>query len=358
MSHNPLESLKVVELASVLAGPSVGMFFAEMGARVIKIENKKTGGDVTRSWKLASEDPKATVSAYFSSINYHKEYYFFDFEKSDDLAKVRREILDADIVIANFKRGSAEKFGLNYSSLRQLNPKLIYATISGFGEESDRVAYDLILQAESGFMSMNGTEDSGPVKMPVALIDVLAGHQLKEGILVALLERQNNQKGCKVHVSLFDSALASLVNQASNWLMNQHIPQRIGSKHPNIAPYGELFPTSDQRLVTLAVGSDQQFRKLCELLNSPEISDQELYRTNQQRVRNRESLALILVEKIGKFSSDVFLEKMHASLIPAALIKSMDEVFQNSETQKLILDEVIDGQETRRVRSNVFKITH
>ena len=181
-------NLKVVELASVLAGPSVGMFFAELGAQVIKVEHPEHP-DVTRSWKIASENKEESASAYFSSINYKKEYIHLNLNKENDHFQLIELLKDTDILLTNFKKGDVEKFNLTDDLLLEVNPRLIHGKISGFGSDSDRVAYDLILQAETGFMSMNGTEDSGPVKMPVALIDVLAAHQLKEGILCALLER-------------------------------------------------------------------------------------------------------------------------------------------------------------------------
>jgi crotonobetainyl-CoA:carnitine CoA-transferase CaiB-like acyl-CoA transferase len=357
MNLKPFESLKVVELAGVLAGPSVGMFFAELGAKVLKIENKKTGGDVTRSWKLPAEDEASHISAYFASINFQKRYFLADYYDETELAHVIDLIRDADIVITNFKKGDGEKFGLDYQSIKKINSKLIYGEISGFGEQSDRVAYDLILQAESGFMSMNGTETSGPIKMPVALIDILAGHQLKEGMLVALLERQKTNKGCKVHVSLLDSAIASLANQASNWLMTGHIPQPIGSKHPNIAPYGELFKTSDNRLITLAIGSDAQFQKLVPLLDLEYLAANTDFESNQQRVKNRTQLEKILAEKIVLFKSSDLLQKMHELFIPAALVKTVNEVFEEDSAKKLIREETIDDVPTKRVTGTVFKIT-
>jgi crotonobetainyl-CoA:carnitine CoA-transferase CaiB-like acyl-CoA transferase len=358
MNFKPFESLKVIELAGVLAGPSVGMFFAELGAKVLKIENKKTGGDVTRSWKLPAEDEASHVSAYFASINFNKRYFLADYQDEAELSHVINLIREADIIITNFKKGDGEKFGLDYQSLKKINSKLIYGEISGFGEQSDRVAYDLILQAESGFMSMNGTETSGPVKMPVALIDILAGHQLKEGILVALLERQKTNQGCKVHVSLLDSAISSLANQASNWLMSGHIPKPIGSKHPNIAPYGELFKTSDNRLITLAIGSDSQFEKLVAILDLEDLSENPDFDSNQQRVKNRTQLEKILAQKIVAFKSEDLLLKMHARFIPAALIKSVNEVFEENAAKELIREEIIDDVQTKRVTGTVFKITN
>lgn len=353
----PFGNLKVIELAGVLAGPSVGMFFAECGARVLKIENKLLGGDVTRSWKLATESKSTSVSAYFSAINYKKQYRFLDFTNPTEKEELINELKTADIVLVNFKQGDAAKFGLDYETLKGLNSKLIYGEISGFGEQSDRVAYDLILQAESGFMAMNGTSDSGPVKMPVALIDVLAGHQLKEGILIALLQRNETGKGCRVHVSLYDSAVSSLMNQASNWLMNGVNPARIGSKHPNIAPYGDLFYTADEHLITLAVGSDGQFSKLCQALHLEALIDQPAYATNQARVQNREQLAELLGEKIKQCRATELMNQLHALHVPAAQIKTLREVFMDKQAQALVREELIDDQLTRRVSSVAFRIS-
>ena len=236
-----LKNLKVIELASVLAGPDVGMFFAELGAKVIKVENKLLNGDVTRGWKSVNEDKTAKVSAYFSSVNYNKEYIQLNLKDENDKTKVYKLIADSDIVIANFKPGDDIKLGMDYGTLKKHNSNLIYGEINGYGSQSKRAAYDVVLQAETGFMSMNGNETSGPIKMPIALIDVLAAHQLKEGLLLALLKKEKTNKGSLVEVSLYDTALSSLKNQATNWLMNKFIPQPIGSLHPNIAPYGEIF---------------------------------------------------------------------------------------------------------------------
>jgi len=232
--------LIIVDTSTVLAGPSVGTFFAELGATVIKVENASSY-DVTRTWKLPSEDKNSPISAYFSSVNYGKKYIQLNLKNAHDLKQFKELIKVADVLISNFKKGDVEKLGIQDAILRNCNPSLIIGKINGFGKDSDRVAYDLILQAETGFMSMNGTPESGPVKMPVALIDVLAAHHLKEGILLAMLKLKTTGKASTISVSLYDAAVSSLVNQASNYLMNNHIPERIGSLHPNISPYGELF---------------------------------------------------------------------------------------------------------------------
>lgn len=347
-------NLKIIDISTVLAGPSVATFFAELGAKVIKVENP-TIPDVTRSWKLASEDKNSSVSAYFSSINFCKEYIQLDLKIEKDYKAFLELISDSDILISNFKYGDEEKLLVSDEVLRTINPKLIRGKINGFGTESDRVAYDLILQAETGFMSMNGTPESGPVKMPVAMIDVLAGHHLREGLLVALLERQSTGKGRTVSVSLYDAAISSLVNQASNYLMVNKIPQRIGSLHPNIAPYGEIFETKDNSLITFAIGSDNHFRKLCEFLELHSLISDERFISNIKRVENRGELKEILQEKIGQLETDLILKKMDEEHVPAGKIRDLKEVFMDPSASALIREEVIDGKETKRITSIAFK---
>jgi len=285
---NSLQGRKVLELASVLAGPAVGTFLAELGAEVIKVENPKTGGDVTRSWKLTSEDPNADSSAYFSSVNYLKEHKFLDLKDEQQLAIVQQLANDADIIVANFRKGQAERFALDFKSVCKVNPTVIYGNITGFGPDESRPAFDVALQAETGYMFMNGQPDSEPTKMPVALIDVLAAHQLKEGILLALLNREKTGEGAMVEVSLFDAAVSALTNQASNWLMNSHIPQRIGSLHPNIAPYGEILTTADDKQIVLAIGSNVQFSALCKILDLNELIEDNRFISNQNRLSNHQ----------------------------------------------------------------------
>ena len=350
------KDLTVVELAGVLAGPAVGNFFSELGAKVVKVENKRSGGDVTRQWRQPGESTEGP-SAYFSSVNWNKDSLFLDLGDTNDKQKVNELIKGADIVITNFKKGDDKKFGLTFDDVKAINPTVIQGHISGFGTESDRLAYDLILQAETGFMSMNGQPDSSPTKIPLALIDVLAAHQLKEGILCALLkQKENPDQAFRVDVSLYDSAIASLINQATNWLMNGNVPQRIGSLHPNIAPYGEIFTTADDRLITLAIGSDRQFRDLCEILQADELAKQSEYKDNEARVENRKKMSDILDEQIGKFESDFFLEKCHNNFVPAAEIKNLQQVFDSEKSQQLLLREEKEGRRTIRPKTTVFKI--
>lgn len=348
------ESLKVIELATVLAGPAVGMFFAELGAEVIKIEHPSLP-DVTRSWKLPSENDQDSVSAYFSSVNYRKQYRKLDLTSPEGAMEIRSLIQTADILLLNFKKGDDLKFGLTSEEIWKLNPRTIIGKITGFGDDSDRVAYDLILQAESGLMSMNGTPESGPVKMPVAFIDVLAAHQLKEGLLVALIDRLSSGKGQEVSVSLYDAAVSSLVNQASNYLMEGHVPQRIGSLHPNIAPYGELFTTTDQKQVTFAIGSNRHFEGLCAFLGLPELVSDERFSVNAHRVKNRTTLFEILQTAIAQHTSESLNLAMQQQHIPFGIIRSLDEVFTDPMARALVRTEQIAGKTTQRVTSIAFK---
>lgn len=352
-SDNPLKGIKVIDASSVLAGPSVGMYFAELGAEVIKIEHPKHG-DVTRSWKLPSESKESNVSAYFSSINYGKEYLYLDLAEPQNRVVFNDLLSDADILLMNFKRSDYQKFGLTDEQLTKDYPALIVGKISGYGTESDRVAYDLILQAESGFMSMNGQPDGPPTKMPVAFIDVLAAHHLKEAILLALYARENSHNGSIINVSLYDAAISSLVNQASNYLMSGHVPKRMGSRHPNIAPYGELFRTKDDKTITFAIGSDAHFSKLCSTLNQPNLHLDERFSENQKRVQNREELFELLCEQVKQWNAADLLEKLQDLNVPAGAVKNLEEVFSEKQARSLILEETIDGTLTRRIASAIF----
>ncbi|MDZ4715923.1 MAG: CoA transferase [Cytophagales bacterium] len=329
------DGLKILELASVLAGPSVGQFFAELGAEVIKVENPRTAGDVTRSWKTNGEQTDDR-SAYFCSCNWGKKSIALDLNKDADRAIVLQLAKRADIVLASYKPGDAEKLGVAFEQLRQENPAVIYGQISGYGPDDDRVGYDAVVQAESGFMDLNGEPDGPPTKMPVALIDVLAAHQLKEGLLIALLKKERTGEGSLVEVSLLQTAIASLANQATNWLVAGKLPRRQGSAHPNIAPYGDSFLSRDGKRLLLAVGSDRQFEQLSKVLGlGDEPGFLEAFRTNSVRVEKREELKGILAAKIRTRESGELLVAMHKKKIPAGLIQNVQEVFASSQARDL-----------------------
>lgn len=354
----PFTELKVVELASVLAGPAVGMFFAELGAEVIKIENSTTGGDMTRGWKLPSESPDSPVSAYFFSVNWHKKHLFLNLTQADDQALTHEIIREADVVITNFKPSSARKMQVDEATLRALNPRLIFAQIQSFADpEDESPAFDMVLQAEAGFLHINGEPNRPPVKMPVALIDLLAAHQLKEAILIALLNRERSGEGGTVSVSLLESALASLANQASNFLNTGYIPGPMGTQHPNIAPYGDVFTCADGQPLVLAVGTERQFERLCQALEVMNLLENVDFQVNSSRVKHRTALNAVLAECFAQRTSADLMEAFKRLGVPAARIRNMKEVMDIPAAQDMILEETLEnGTISKRLRTNAFKI--
>ena len=351
------KDLLVVELASVLAGPAVGMFFAELGARVIKIENKKTGGDVTRKWKLPSEDPKDEFSAYYHSTNWGKESIFLDLSDEEDRNELMDLIKKADIVISNFKSDSALKLQLDYDSLKPINPQMIYASISAYGDKNPSPGFDAMLQAETGWMSMNGEPDGSPIKMPVALIDIIAAHQLKQGILIALLKKASSHEGSFVSVSLFDASVSALANQASNYLNTNKIPQPMGSAHPNIAPYGDMFSTLDNVTIILGVGTQKQFEGLCACLGLELLIFDPRFKTNLDRLNNRGALNFKLNIAISSINFEDLKQRCLAKRVTIARINNLEEVFSKEIAQRLILvKKLADSREVKSVKTVVFKI--
>lgn len=353
-SNLPFSGFRVLELASVLAGPSIGMFFAELGAEVIKVENITSCGDVTRHWKLASEDPETDITAYYTSVNWGKKSVAIDISKSEGLQVLYDLVKISDIILASYKPGDAEKLKVDYDTLKKIKNDIIYAHITGYGLNNPRAGYDAIIQAEAGFMYMNGEPESPPTKMPVALMDVLCAHQVKEGILIALLKKQKSGEGSFVEASLFQSGVASLVNQAANWLVAGHIPKRIGSDHPNIVPYGTVYSGKDGKEFVIAVGSDKQFAELCEILGKPELAKDAKFSRNIDRVKNKKELKEILKNLFSNFTREEILRKLEEKKIPAGAVNNMQEVFEAKEAQEII----IDKNNLKGVRSAVFKINH
>ncbi|MBD0851810.1 CoA transferase [Maribacter arenosus] len=341
------KDLKIVELASVLAGPLTGSFFSELGAEVIKIENKRTNGDITRTWKLPSEDKNATASAYYSAANYSKKVLLLDLTNASDYQTLILHLKEADIVISNFKPDSAKKLRLDYDHLKEYNETIIYAELTGFGSMDSRPAFDVVLQAETGFMYMNGEPNGNPVKMPVALIDILASHHMKEAILCAIINKLKTGKGKHIEISLYNSALASLANQATNWLMAGHIPEAMGSQHPNIAPYGDLYLTKDNTFIVLAVGTDKQFIKLCSLLQLPIAG----FETNEQRLMQRKILNSMIGDCFKTETAKYWSAKLERSNIPYGVVKNMKEVFQDEKSKNMLVSENIEGLEAIKVKT-------
>lgn len=342
--------LKVIELASVLAGPAVGQFFAELGAEVIKIENPK-GGDVTRSWKLKNEVTEDR-SAYFCSVNWGKKSVVLDLYDQINKEKLYELIKEADIVIASYKPGDAKRIGVDYETLNKFNPQIIYSKITGFGEDVPRVGYDAIIQAEAGFMSINGEVNGDPLKMPVALMDVLASHQLKEAILLALIHRMKTGKGAEVEVNLAQTAVASLMNQATNYLVAGKIPQRMGSAHPNIAPYGEIYISKDDIPFVLAIGSDTQFKQLCKILDT-NLYNKASFASNRERVQNRNALKGELNVYFSKWKFEELEFQLLDYHIPYGRIRNIKEALEAPYAKEMLLED----QGLKAVRTNSFKLS-
>ncbi len=352
-----LKDLLVIETAGVLAGPSVGMFFAELGARVVKVENKRAGGDVTRQWKLTSEDPASPISAYFSSVNWGKEHLFLDLKDSADREQFDTLLSKADVLITNHLAADEEKLGLTRERLRTLNPRLLHGHIKGFADQPHRPAFDVVLQAETGYISMTGTDAEHLAKLPIALIDVLAAHQLKEGLLLALLQRERTGAGAFVEVSLEEAALTGLINQASNNLMAGAVAGPLGTLHPNIAPYGETFRCADGGRIILAVGSDGQFAALCGVLGLPHLPTEPAYARNTDRVKERARLSAELAPSIARRERKELLSALIDAGVPSGAVLGMDEVMATPAAKAMVLESMIDDRPTRRIRSNAFRIT-
>ena len=345
--HDLCSELKIIELASVLAGPSVGAFFAEFGASVIKVENPRTSGDVTRSWRTAGEQEDSDISAYFAAVNFGKQSLALDISKQQGRDVLYSLLSAADVIIASYKPGDAEKLGVAYNEVKKHNPNIIYGHITGYGNDSPRAGYDAIIQAETGYTGMNGTDEM--CKMPVALMDVLAGHQLKEAILMALWSREKTGKGCYIPISLYDSALSGLVNQASNFLNAGHVPKPLGSDHPNIVPYGTLYKCRDGQYLILAVGNDKQFATLMDILNLEVVPE---FETNHSRVQNRDALKSILTDALSNIDRDEFLQKLHQAKIPAGELNNMEHVFSDPAALNMVVDD--DG--VRSVRHGAYSV--
>jgi crotonobetainyl-CoA:carnitine CoA-transferase CaiB-like acyl-CoA transferase len=349
-----VQDLLVIETAGVLAGPLVGQFFAELGARVVKVENPRTGGDVTRSWRTAGESPQASRTAYFCAANWGKAGIALDL----GVAPQRGVLLDllqrADIWIDNFLPGSLERLGIDAAQVRRDNPGLIHARIEAYGPGDERPGYDAALQAQTGLMSINGTADSGPLKLPLAMVDILAAHQLKEGVLLALWERERTGRGGTVSASLYDSGVACLANQATNFLVTGQVPRPMGSGHPSIAPYGTAFDCSDGKPVVLAVGNDRQFAALCAALGKPALAAAPEFATNGQRVLHRERLEALLGEAVARVERDPFLARLERLGVPAAPVLSVQEALSTDLAAPLLLHDPATGR--AGLRTAVFAL--
>lgn len=339
----PLAGLKVIELARVLAGPMAGQTLADLGAEVIKVESP--AGDDTRQWGPPFADHGDEVTAaYFHSCNRGKKSVVIDFRTPEGQAQVRRLVADADILIENFKVGGLAKYGLDYDSLSALNPRLIYCSITGFGQTgpyAKRAGYDYIIQGMSGLMSVTGEPDGQPQKVGVAVTDIFTGIYACTGILAAVHQRQSTGRGQHIDMALLDVAAAVMTNQAMNYLVSGQPPQRMGNAHPNIVPY-QVFDCADGHII-VASGNDGQYRKFCNLLRLPALADDPAYATNQARLGNRDRLEALLTEKTVTWTKADLLAACEAQGVPAGPINDMAEVFADPQIIHRRMQVDLDG---------------
>jgi len=323
-----LEHIRILDLSRVLAGPYCTMILGDLGAEVIKVE-APGGSDDTRKWGPPFQND---VSAYYLCANRNKKSITIDLKSSDGVEVIKQLVKNSDVVVHNFKTGTMEKFGLDYDTLASINPKLIFCSITGFGEtgpNKNMPGYDFIIQAMSGLMSITGDEQSGPQKYGVAITDILTGLYATVGIQGALLERTQSGKGQKLDISLYDSAVSALVNIGSNYLMSGEIPKRLGNHHANIVPY-QTFQTMDGEMV-IAVGNDNQFKTLCKILKRSEYAEDERFKTNPDRVEHRDILVPLLQEAFLEKPTIYWQEKCNENNIPCGPIQTLDEVAEDPQ---------------------------
>jgi len=319
-----LGGLRVLDFSRVLAGPLATMVLGDLGAKVTKIE--PPAGDDTRQWGPPYDE--AGDATYFQSVNRNKDTVVLDLTDPNDLARAKRMAADADVFVENFRPGVTERFGLDYESLRETNPGLIYCSITGFGAGKGAAlpGYDLLVQALGGLMSITGTPDGEPQKVGVALVDVLAGLFSTIGILAALEHRHESGEGQLVEVDLLSALLAGLVNQASAYTVAGVIPGRMGNAHPSITPY-EPLRCADGELV-VAVGNDRQFGALCEALGAPELASDQRFADNKARVANRQAMRAALEERLATRSAGAWAEVLTAARVPAGVVNDIGAAFE------------------------------
>ena len=348
----PLAGLRVVELARILAGPWIGQTLADLGADVIKIE--APGGDDTRRWGppfVRSADGTPLDAAYFHACNRGKRSVVADLGDAGERARVLELIDGADVLIENFRTGGLAKFGLDYAALAARNPRLVYCSVTGFGQNgpyAERAGYDAMIQAMCGLMDLTGEPDGAPQKIGVALVDIMTGLYGTIAIQAALAQRARTGRGQHVDMALLDVGVAVLANQALNYLVSGDVPRRLGNAHPNIVPY-QAFAVADGNIM-LAVGNDAQFRRLCELLGEPQLADDARYATNAARVAARAGLVPRLAALLGAWKRDELLSRLEALGVPAGPINTVADVFRDPQVRhrglvcELPAPEVVGGR--------------
>ncbi len=329
----PLQGIKVVELARILAGPWCGQLLADLGAEVVKVERPGEGDD-TRHWGppfMTGPDGESLDAAYFHACNRGKVSRAIDIATPKGQAEVRALVADADVVIENYKVGGLVKYGLDPASLRALNPRLVVCSITGFGQTgpyAPRAGYDFIIQGMGGFMSLTGEPDGAPQKAGVAYADIFTGVYSAVAILAALRRRDATGEGAHVDMALLDTQVGVLANQALNWMASGKVPHRMGNGHANLVPY-QAFRARDGELI-VAVGNDSQFRKLCGVLGL-DLAGDPRFATNPARVENRGALIPLIEAAIGRWAKADLYEALETEGVPAGPINNVDEVFADPQ---------------------------
>ena len=329
----PLEGLKVIELARILAGPWIGQTLSDLGAEVIKLESPD--GDDTRNWGppfVGRADGGRGDAAYFHSANRGKKSVVVDFSTDEGRDTIRKLVAGADVFIENFKVGGLAKYGLDYASLREINPRLIYLSLTGFGQTgpyAHKAGYDFMIQGLAGIMDLTGEPDGQPQKIGVAFADIFTGLYGVIGIQSSLIVREKTGQGQHIDMSLFDCMSAVLANQALNYLVSGKPPKRMGNAHPNIVPY-QVFPASDGHLI-IATGSQAQWAKMCQVLGLDDLIDDERFRTNADRVTNRDELAALISARTSQRTRDDMLAELEKVFVPAGPINTVEDTFNDPQ---------------------------
>ena len=335
MAEPPLKGIRVIELARILAGPWAGQLLADLGADVIKVESPD-GGDDTRKWGppfVMSHDGENLSAAYYHACNRGKRSIAIDFSKPEGAETLRRLVATADVLIENFKLGGLKKYGLDYASLKAINPRLVYCSITGFGQDgpyAPRAGYDFIIQAMAGMMSITGEAGREPQKAGVAISDLFTGLYSVIAIQAALRHAEKTGEGQHIDMALFDSQISALGNQNLNYLVSGKSPVQMGNAHMNIAPY-EVLPVKDGHII-LAVGNDGQFGKFCAVVGLTDLPANPDFATNPARVTNRAKLRETIIEALAAFDRDPLLAKLEAAGVPASPINTIGQMFADPQT--------------------------
>ncbi|NIZ59937.1 CoA transferase [Sedimentitalea sp. CY04] len=334
--HGALKGVKVLDLSRILAGPTCTQLLGDLGATVIKVENPKSGGDDTRQWGppyVKDADGNDTdMSAYFMSANRNKRSVAIDIATPEGQQTILRMAAQADILIENFKPGGLKKYGLDYASLREKLPGLIYCSISGYGQtgpNASKPGYDLMAQAYGGIMSLTGEPEGAPMKVGVGIADVMCGMYATVGILAALRHQEKTGEGQQVDVALVDSQIAWLISEGVNYLTSGQVPERRGNGHPNIVPY-DLYQTTNGHVI-VAVGNDSQFGRFMEFLGPAGLAEDPRFANNPGRLQNREALDDILIPAMKRFSTQDIIKGLEARKVPVGPVKNLQEVFASDQ---------------------------